>query len=173
MPARRDLLIVGAVGLAAAAAGALVGPLALQSNSGAADLLSARYPDVSGNVRQMLEWKGKTLVANFWATWCAPCREEIPLLAANRSKYASKGVEVVGIGIDSAEKIAQFAKEVPMAYPVLVAGAPAIDVMRKLGNQSGGLPYTVILDPSGAVAYRRLGALKPGELEKVLDGMLR
>lgn len=171
--ARREALILGGVGLAAAAAGAVVGALTLQSGSGAADLLAARFHDLSGRQRQLLDWQGRVLLCNFWATWCAPCREEIPLLVAAKQQWLTTGVEIVGIGIDSADKIGEFARSYKINYPVLVADATAIDLMRGLGNRSGGLPYTVVFDRSGAVVHRRLGALTAGELQQVLASMLR
>ena len=99
---RRDALLLAGVGLAAAAAGVLVGPLVLQSRTGAAELQAASYPDISGAMRPIDGWKGLVLVCNFWATWCEPCREEVPLLQEIRQKYTGKGLEVVGIGIDNA-----------------------------------------------------------------------
>lgn len=172
MPARREILILGGVGVAAALIGAIVGPLVLQSESGAAELLSARYPDVTGKPRQLLEWRGKVIVCNFWATWCLPCREEVPLLVATRARYAPKGVEVVGIGIDNGDKIRQFVKDFGVDYPVLIADASSMDLMRKLGNQAGALPYTVVVDPRGAISYRRLGILRATDLQSVLERML-
>jgi peroxiredoxin len=172
MPDRREILIVGAVGLAAAAAGALFGPLALQSQSGAADLLSAAYPDLSGERRPIAAWRGMVLLCNFWATWCAPCREEVPLLIAARRKFASKGAEIVGISIDHVAKITQFSIEFQIPYPLLVADMAAIELMRKLGNKSGALPFTVIQDRTGAIAFRRLGILRQPELDQVLEAIL-
>ena len=172
MPGRREALIVGAVGIAAAAAGAFLGPLALQSQSGAADLLSASYPDLAGQPRAIAAWRGTVLVCNFWATWCAPCREEIPLLIAVRQKFSHKGVEIVGIGIDHAAKISQFSREFGIPYPLLVAGPKAIELMHKLGNPSGALPFTVVQDRNGAVVYRRLGALRQPDFEQALVGIL-
>ena len=172
-PRRREALILGAVGAAAAGAGLFAGALFLQSGSGASALLSAAYPDVAGRERRLVEWKGRVLVCNFWATWCAPCREEMPMLSKLRDEYAAKGVEFVGIGIDSAAKIRDFLKDYPVSYPLLVAGAEAIDLMRALGNSAGALPFTVVLDRAGAVAYRRLGLLAREDLEKALVGFLR
>jgi thiol-disulfide isomerase/thioredoxin len=171
-PARRDLLILGAAGLAATAAGALVGALALQSRSGAATLLSQVFPDLAGKPRRLLEWKGDVIVCNFWATWCVPCREEIPLLNAAQQKYASKMLRIVGIAVDTADKISEFTKQVKIDYPVLVAQAEAIDTMRELGNKVGGLPFTAVLDRSGALAATKLGAYKGGELDQVVQPLL-
>src|SRR5262245_40215936 len=165
-PRRREALIVGAVALAAAAAGGVAGALLLQSRSGAATLLSAAYPDLSGRPRRLLEWQGRALLVNFWATWCAPCREEMPMLAEMRQKYVSKGVEFIGIGIDSADKIAEFAKTYPVGYPLLVADPAAIELMRSLGNPAGGLPFTVVLDRNGTIGHRRLGPVTRAEVEE-------
>ena len=172
-PSRREALILAAAGVGAAAAGLVAGALLLQGRSGASALLSTAYPDLSGRPRRLLDWQGRLVVCNFWATWCAPCREEMPMLSRLREKYQAKGVEFVGIGIDSAAKILEFSRTHPVAYPLLVADAGAIDLMRSLGNAGGALPFTVMLDRAGAVAYRRLGALTQQELEKALAGFLR
>jgi thiol-disulfide isomerase/thioredoxin len=172
-PGRREALILSGIGLAAAAAGLVVGPLVLQSQSGAASLLSASFTDLSGKTRKVAEWKGRVLVCNFWATWCAPCREEMPLLAAVRERFAPNGVEVLGIAIDSAAKVRQFAASLEIRYPILLAGGEALDLMRDLGNPSGGLPFTVLLDRDGAIAHRRLGLLKRPDLESALERLIR
>lgn len=170
---RREALILGGVGLAAAAAGALMGVLALQSRSGAADLLAARFHDLAGRPRRLLEWQGRVLLCNFWATWCAPCREEIPLLVAAKQQHATARFEIVGIGVDSVPKIREFAATYKINYPVLVGNATAIELMRGLGNRGGGLPYTVILDRSGALVLRHLGALTQQDLQQALASLLR
>jgi thiol-disulfide isomerase/thioredoxin len=172
-PARREVLILGAIGAGAAVVGGLAGALALQAQSGAADLLAAPFPDLSGARRTLREWQGRIVVCNFWATWCAPCREEIPMLVAVRGVFAAKGVEIVGIGIDQASKVEEFAKTYGITYPVLIADARALELMSRLGNALGGLPYTVVLDRQGAVAHRRIGVLTRAKLEEVLRGLLR
>ena len=168
---RRDALLIGAAGAVAAAAGAVAGALALQSRSGAAELLAARYPDMDGRVRRLLDWRGSVLLCNFWATWCAPCREEVPILVAAKQQWASRGFEVVGIGIDSADKIREFSKTYRVNYPVLVADGSALELLRKLGNQAGGLPYSVILDRTGSITQRHLGPLKASDLSRVLESL--
>jgi thiol-disulfide isomerase/thioredoxin len=172
-PARREVLILGAIGAGAALAGGLAGALALQAQSGAADLLAAPFRDLSGAERTLRQWQGRVLVCNFWATWCIPCREEIPMLVAVRGVFAAKGAEIVGIGIDQASKVEKFARTYGITYPVLIGDARALELMSRLGNRLGGLPYTVVLDRLGAVAHRRLGALTRAELEGVLRGLLR
>ena len=171
-PARRNALLLAGIGAAAAAAGAIVGALALQSRSGAAQLLAARFPDLEGRTRRVLDWRGKVLACNFWATWCAPCREEMPLLVAAKQQYAEKGFEVLGIGIDNAAKIAEFAAIYRVNYPILVSDSSSIQLMRDLGNASGGLPYTVFLDRTGSLARRKIGALGQAELSEILATLL-
>jgi thiol-disulfide isomerase/thioredoxin len=170
---RRETLILGGVGLAAGVAGALVGALTLQSGSGAADLLAARFHDLEGRQRRLLDWQGSVLLCNFWATWCAPCREEVPLLVAAKQQLASSSGEIVGIGIDSVDKIREFVKTYKVNYPVLVADATAINLLRGLGNRSGGLPYTVLLDRGGAVIHRHLGAMTEADLRQVWASFVR
>lgn len=172
-PGRRDALILAGVGLAAAAAGIVLGPRLLSSRDGASGLLAASFTDLSGKERRIVEWQGRVLVCNFWATWCAPCREEIPLLISTREKFSANGVEVVGIAIDTPAKVREFMDSIPIPYPVLLAGGDALDVMRSLGNATGGLPYTVILGRDGRVAHRRLGLLREPELESALERLLR
>ena len=112
------------------------------------------------------------LVCNFWATWCAPCREEIPVLMAARQKYGPKTLEIVGIAVDRAAKVGEFARSLGISYPVLVSDAEGLELMRKLGNEGGGLPYTVFVDRQGVVAHRKLGALKSAELEGILEPLI-
>src|SRR5688572_10769964 len=107
---RRELLILGTVAAAAAVTGGIVGALTLQSRSGAADLLSARYPDLDGTLRRLADWQGRALVCNFWATWCAPCREEIPVLDALQARHAANVLQVVGIAVDSAANVREYVK---------------------------------------------------------------
>ncbi len=171
-PGRRKTLVLAGIGAGAAAAGALVGALAVQSRSGAAELLSARFPDLQGTPRRLLDFQGRIVACNFWATWCAPCREEVPLFVAAKQQYASRGLEVVGIGIDRADKVREFAAKFGINYPIWIAGPEAIDLMRKVGNTAGALPYTVVIDRAGRVAAQRLGAFRRDELDGVLQGLL-
>jgi thiol-disulfide isomerase/thioredoxin len=173
MPDRREILALAGVGLAAAVAGAVLGPLALQSGSGASALLSTVFPDLTGQPRRLRDWRGKVAVCNFWATWCEPCREEIPLLITLYDKYRDQGVDVVGIGVDKLPNILEFAANLKVTYPLLVGDMRALDLMRGLGNAGGALPFTAILDRQGAVTYRKLGAFRQGELDSVLAHLLR
>lgn len=174
-PGRREALILGGAGLAAAAIGYLAGPTLLRLAGGgdSGPLASASFPDLDGKPRRLAEWHGKILVCNFWATWCEPCREEIPLLIAARQKYGPSGVEIVGIAIDNAAKVRQFSSSFNISYPVLLAEADGLDLMRQLGNKSGGLPYTVIASRDGTPLQTKLGALKQADLDEILGPLTR
>jgi thiol-disulfide isomerase/thioredoxin len=172
-PGRREALILGGVAATAALVGGLFGVRTLSSRSDAASLLAASFPDLAGKPRRLQEWHGQPLLCNFWATWCAPCREEIPLLVAAQQQFAKNGLQVVGIAIDSAANVRQFAESVKIAYPVLVAGAEAIALMEKLGNASGALPFTVLLDRQGRLADRRLGAYSEAQLRDALGTLVQ
>ena len=127
--------------------------------------------DRDGKPTKLASFGGRPLMLNFWATWCAPCREEVPMLVAAKEQWASKGFEVVGIGIDSADKIREFSKTYQINYPVLVADGSALELLRKLGNRGGGLPYSVVLDRTGGIAERHLGALTAEDLRRVLESL--
>ena len=170
---RRRVLIAGAVGVAAATVGALTGLGLSRSDRGGAALMAAELSDLAGRRRKLSEWKGKIIVCNFWATWCQPCREEIPMLMALNTQMASKGVQVVGIAVDYASKVSAFAQDYKITYPILVAGPAGLDLMRASGNQVGGLPYTAFVDREGKIASTKLGALKESETRQQLAQMLR
>ena len=172
MASRRNTLLMIAVGTAAAAVGWYFGPRlqpALDASDVAADvaaLLAAPLQDLEGRTRSVLEWKGQVLVCNFWATWCAPCREEIPALGRIRAKLSSKRVEILGIAVDNASNVADYVRELKILYPVVLADANSIELMRRLGNSAGGLPFTVILDREAKLVYRKLGSITESELEE-------
>lgn len=171
-PRRRELLIAAGVAAAAGAAGFFIGPAVFRPAAATDQLFSARLPDLSGRMRPIAEWKGRPTVFNFWATWCEPCREETPLLIAVRKKFVDRGVSFVGIGIDQADKIRHFAAKFGVPYTLLVADWNHLELLKQLGNPAGGLPFTLVVDAKGAVAFRKLGALRPGELEAALPEAL-
>jgi len=131
-------------------------------------LLQLTLPDPEGNLQRFSRWEGKVLVLNFWATWCAPCQEEIPELIKTQNKLASTGVQIVGIGVDSATKIRQFSKEFGINYPILVGDINLISLTRDLGNPKSGLPFTLVLDRTGKLVKVHLGILSEQTLEKYL-----
>ena len=129
-------------------------------------------PELAGGRATLERWRGKVVVVNFWASWCPPCREEIPGLIRIQQKLAANGLQVVGIAVDSADKSRQAATEMSISYPVLVAEVQIIDVTRRLGNRAGGLPFTIVLDRDGRLVTTHLGLLSEGELERLVAPLL-
>ncbi len=123
--------------------------------------------DVSGKPRRLSEWDGKLVLVNFWASWCGPCREEMPLLDATREKLAGKNLEVVGIAIDNARAVADFLKDSPVRYPILI-GDENDDVSLRFGDTRGVLPYSVLIGRDGKLLARRAGNFSQGSLMRWL-----
>ena len=166
--------LIAAVALAATAAGYLVSHVqqVFPSNPAAAkQLLALTLPDSSGKAQSLQQWQGKILVVNFWATWCPPCREEMPGFSRLQSKLSGNGIQFIGIGIDSADKIKQFSNLTPVSYPLLVGSSGLMEIMSQLGNDAGGLPYTVILGRDGKLEQTRLGAWQEADLATLLGKM--
>lgn len=127
------------------------------------------YPDAQGQPQTLAQWRGKTLVVNFWASWCAPCREEMPDFSALRRQYRGSAVEVIGIAVDTPQNVRSYLQQHPVDYPVLVGEGGAHALSRQLGNPDGALPFTIVLDRQGKVVLRHLGRLP----RAVLDATLR
>ena len=172
MPERREVLGLLGVGAIAGIAGWWWSSEREAGSPSGVDGATSGFVDLEGKTRSLAEWDGRVRVLNFWATWCAPCREEIPALVLARKKLLPSGVEFIGIAIDQASKVAEFVRSVPISYPVLVAGAPALELVRQLGNPSGGLPFTVVLNAQGAIAHRNLGAVTQEKIEAQVRGVL-
>ncbi|MFL6567414.1 MAG: TlpA family protein disulfide reductase [Burkholderiales bacterium] len=147
--------------------------LKLRRPSGMEALLAASFPDLSGRRRKLSEWQGRPLLCNFWATWCAPCREELPLLDAASRENASIGLQIVGIAVDSVANVSKYLTSVQIGYTVLIAEGSVVGLMRALGNANGLLPFSVAVDGAGRLRQRRLGAYSAEELRADLVGLLR
>ena len=142
---------------------------ATPASDAVAQLMDAALQDVSGKPQTLAPYKGRVLVGNLWASWCAPCVAEMPELVRLHDAYAGKGVQFVGIGVDSEQNIQNFLKKVPVDYPILVSGFGGADLARSLGNSAGALPFTVVIDANGVVRSTKLGQVAPSELRKTLD----
>jgi len=159
---RRNLLIYGATGLLAAGAG---GVFAWRRQASGGDpaarlMFEQTMASPDGASVPLANWRGRVLVVNFWATWCPPCVDEMPDLDKLQTQFGTRA-QVVGIGIDSAKNINEFTKKVPVSYPLLVAGVTGSELSRQLGNTTGGLPFTVLIDAKGRVFDRISGRIKP------------
>jgi thiol-disulfide isomerase/thioredoxin len=180
MSRTQRLVLYMAVAALAVAAGAGVqhwrssgkAPLPALVHNPAEAILALRLPDPHGKIEALEQWRGKVLVVNFWATWCAPCREEIPMFIKLQDRYRERGVQFVGISIDQPDKTAQFAKEFGMNYPVLIGGFDVMDKTREIGNRTRGLPFTLLFGRNGMINGSELGGLRREKLEPLLVGML-
>jgi thiol-disulfide isomerase/thioredoxin len=124
--------------------------------------------DSLGNPQDLRQWKGKVLVVNFWATWCSPCVKEMPELSSLQKEVETKNIRIIGIGIDSASNIAEFAAKHNITYPLYVADNQGIELARDFGNQTGGLPFTVLISPNTQIKKTYLGRLNINELKRDL-----
>ncbi len=176
MRRRRWMIAAVAIAVAAATAGGWVAYRRLTQHAPAdfaVDILLAQdLPDPAGNPVSFGRYRGRVLVVNFWAPWCPPCVEEMPELSMIATDYAARGVDVVGIGVDFPDKIAQFAAKRPVSYQLVVARNIGYELSRQFGNRSIGLPYTVVIDRYGAVVERILGRFDDYELRSYIDTAL-
>jgi thiol-disulfide isomerase/thioredoxin len=167
MPTRRGWLL-GGVATAAAIAG-LGGALWQRSGSAAGERLDAafwarRFERPEGGELVFEQLRGKPLLINFWATWCPPCVEEMPMLDAFFRENASNGWQVVGLAIDQPSAVRKFLAKTPVSYPIGLAGLEGTELVKNLGNTAGGLPFSVVLDADGAVAARKMGKIEAPDL---------
>ncbi len=139
---------------------------------GADKIYSASFADLAGKKQALSNWRGKILIINFWATWCPPCRQEIPDFVEVYKKYQDKDVVIVGIALDERDPVAAFAQEYGITYPMLIGGEEGYDFAAQLGNSTSGIPFTVVLDRTGHVTYVAVGAMRRAELEKQIAKML-
>jgi len=128
--------------------------------------------DADGKSRSITEWDGKTLVINFWATWCAPCRREIPMLKSLSAARAAQDVVVIGIAVDFRDKVLPYAKEAGINYPLLIGEEDGLDAATAFGLGSIGLPCTVFVDAKGRIVTAHLGELHADQADLIVDTIL-
>jgi thiol-disulfide isomerase/thioredoxin len=128
--------------------------------------LDFNFPDVNDNMLAISAWRGKVLVINFWATWCAPCLQEIPEFMKLQAEYQDRGLQFVGVAIDEKQPVQAYLQKVGINYPVMVAGDAGIALSQQLGNVINAVPFTLMVNKSGQVVHRQ-----PGELsnEQILE----
>jgi thiol-disulfide isomerase/thioredoxin len=130
-------------------------------------------PDVKGTMRPMSDLRGQILVVNFWASWCPPCREEMPELSELQTMYQDKGLLVLGIAAEDQESVNQFASEAPVGYPLLAADTEAGPLSYSLGNHRSVLPYTVVIDRDGHIVKTYFGRITRELLEQTIKPLLQ
>ena len=124
--------------------------------------------DRDGELRSLSDWPDRALIINFWATWCAPCRREIPLLQQIQRERGEDGFQVIGIAVDFRDKVLAYAEEMSIEYPLLIGEQDALDAAAAFGLDAIGFPFTVFTDRSHRVVAAHLGELEPAEAEVIL-----
>jgi len=160
----------------------------MAQDSAAAGEPTSRFDPVEGNVRRpdftlndmqrqprsMDEWNGDILLVDFWASWCIPCRHEMPLFNELRAKYGSQGFEVLGVAADDVEKVEKFLAEVQIDFPIVYGDVfDVMDLSAEYGNSFGGLPFSAFVDRDGNIRYvQKPGVMSYEEAEEVLLRLL-
>jgi len=125
--------------------------------------------DLNGELRNINEWHGKLIFLNFWATWCPPCKKEIPDFIALQAAYGDQGLQFIGIAIDNEHAVAEFAKSKGINYPTLVAEADGVALAKRYGNTLSVLPYTVIINREGEISDIIVGELSKIDAKKIME----
>lgn len=133
---------------------------------------SFRLGNVSGDWVSAEDFDGRVLLINFWATWCEPCREEMPMLDALHRELGPSGFEVVGIAMDDVQRAREFVDGLGLGYTALVGMADVLETGRFYGNRSGALPYSVLVDRGGTVRWARHGAVSREQLLELVQPLL-
>ncbi|MDO8706375.1 MAG: TlpA disulfide reductase family protein [Sulfuricaulis sp.] len=139
---------------------------------GGGAMIDFTLPAVDGNKHSLKEWRGKVIVLNFWATWCPPCREEIPLFIALQKKHGADNFQTIGVAIDNKTAVMLYRQSEGMNYPILIGNDTTMGLMADYGNRTGSLPFTVIIDRSGSIAVRKLGAFDKNELNSLIAPLI-
>lgn len=172
---RRQLLAVAGVAVTAAAGGAAFAWWQRTSSTAvpdavvtapAAAFLQQSFQTADGTALSMSDFRGRPLLVNFWASWCAPCVEEMPMLDAFFAAHRAHGWQLVGLAADQAPAVQRFLQTTPVSFPIALVGFNGIQLSKQLGNDAGGLPFTLLFDPTGRIRQRKLGQLSRSELDR-------
>lgn len=168
---KRRALMVSGVAVAAAAIGAGTGLLRQRQGAGGdlealdGNFWASRFDRPDGGQLDFATLRGKPLLVNFWATWCPPCIEELPMIDRFFADQAANGWQVVGLAVDQLESVRKFLLKTPVTFPIGITGLAGTELMKQLGNTSGGLPFTLVVSTEGTVAARKMGKLEPVDLD--------
>jgi thiol-disulfide isomerase/thioredoxin len=130
-------------------------------------------PDVSGNQHTISEWQGKIRIINFWATWCTPCREEIPEFIALQKQYGAKGLQFIGIAIDDQEPVEEYIASSKINYPILLGGLNGIALAHQLGNIMEAVPFTLVVNQQGQIIHRHPGKISREQITEIISPLLK
>lgn len=167
LPKRRRILFAAAAAVAGLAGTGLAwwrySPRPVETGLGG-DFWALSFDTPEGSRLTLQSLRGRPLLINFWATWCPPCVEELPLLNAFHQENSAKGWQILGLAVDKVEPVRAFLVRQPLAFPVALAGMDGLNLSRTLGNQVGGLPFSVLIGADGAVLQRKIGKLSERDL---------
>ena len=124
--------------------------------------------DLNGNIRDISEWSDQKILINFWATWCAPCRREMPMFQTLHLNQQKHGIQIIGIAVDQNELARDFINEYGISFPILIGQSNAFEIMKGLGNTSLTLPYTLLVEPGGLITWYKNGEVTSQDLPVIL-----
>jgi thiol-disulfide isomerase/thioredoxin len=169
---KKTLIIIG-IALTFLAAGLFVRwAMSVLNHKDEIKVVEFSLPDTTGKTHAISEWQNKLRVINFWATWCPPCRDELPTLIELQKQYANKNVQLLGIAIDETEPVKQFLTPLGVNYPMLIAEQSGIDLAYNLGNFVGAIPYTIIVNRDNTVVFKHSGEISKEKLQAAIDEAL-
>ncbi len=129
-------------------------------------------PGVDGNTHSSAQFAGKVVILNFWATWCPPCRKEIPDFIKLQDELGGKGLQFVGIAIDDKQKVIDYSREAGINYPSLLGDVAEVEISRRLGNRFQGLPFSAIFDRQGKLVHVQSGELPAETIREKTSSLL-
>jgi peroxiredoxin len=172
-PARLSLLLLALPCSAFAEQSGESAVAAPVATTAAAELPAMKLRGLDGATHSLDEWQGKLVLLNFWAAWCAPCQAEIPDLVAYQRRYAKRGLQVIGVGIDAEQPLRNVQRSLDMNYPILIAAPDGQrGLLQRWGDGSGIIPYTVVIDRRGHIVYTRRGPMDRDEMDSSILPLL-
>ncbi len=141
----------------------------VMSEPATSSIIDFSLPDLDGNVRQISDWAGKARLINFWATWCAPCRREIPLLKKTQAEHADDDFQVIGVAVDFIDQVAAYAEEADFNYPILIGQEDAMAAAEATGIDFIGMPFTMIVAPDGQLVKTHIGEILEDDMELIVE----